>query len=350
MGRHRKNRHLNEAPTYTGHFQTTTKIEQINYSSQGFEEKVIQEIPDINILQKDDFVTWIRVHGMSDEQAIIDLIKCVGLTELAARDVLTTPHIVSVEEYDKNIFIVMPVSYMHENENLVEQIAFIMGKNYLITIQESDHLFFDSIYNAIKVGNYFKYMSRKSDFLLASMINEVINYYGDYIIQLEDQLENLEDELLDFKTQTRKDLITDIQERRRHVIALRKVLIPFKDQLAKLLRTDGTLINRQEHPYFKDIYNQLLYLLQNIESCREILSSLVDLYLNNNDVKMNQIMKQLTLVATIFIPLTFLVGVWGMNFKFMPELDWRYGYLFAWGIMIAIGIAVMIWVKKKDWL
>jgi magnesium transporter len=184
---------------------------------------------------------------------------------------------------------------------------------------------------------------------MASIINEVVSFYGDEVMQLEDNLEDLEDQLLDIK-QIHSDLITEIQEKRREMIHLRKLLFPFKEQLSKLLRVDPGLIQKQEVPYFKDIYDQLLYILQNLESCREILSSLVDLYLNNNDVKMNVVMKQLTLVATIFIPLTFLVGVWGMNFKFMPELDWRYGYLFAWVLMVGIGAFVWWYLKKKEWI
>lgn len=349
MGRHKKNRSLNELPAYTGHFKTPTTIYQINYSPTGFEEKDINKVPDINILKDENSVSWIRVHGMSDAKMIIDLIQCVGLSELDARDILTTQHIMSIEEYAETVFIVIPVTYTQNDKTSSEQFCFILGRNFLITIQESDFSLFDTIYNALKKGNYQKYLNRKSDFLLASMLNEVINDYGDTVVRLEDHLESLEDELLDFRSQTRKELITDIQERRRDVIALRKVLSPFKDQFAKLLRADDDLIRTSELPYFKDIYDQLLYILQNIESCREILSSLVDLYLNNNDVKMNQIMKQLTLVATIFIPLTFLVGVWGMNFKFMPELDWRYGYLFAWISMIVVGIAIWLWIKKKYW-
>ncbi|MDL2222773.1 magnesium/cobalt transporter CorA [Bacteroidales bacterium OttesenSCG-928-M11] len=348
MGRHKKNRNLNEQPAYTGFFKTPTTIHQINYSPQGFEEKEITALPDINNLREDS-VSWIRVHGMTDEEMIIKLVKSIGLSELDARDILTTQHIMSVEEYTHALFVVMPVSYTKEDRTLTEQVCFIMGYNFLITIQESDYTFFNTIYNALKTGNYQKYLSKKADFLLASMLNEMINYYGDSVVRIEDHLESLEDELLDFRSQTRKDLITDIQEQRRKVIALRKVLSPFKDQFIKLFRTENELIRTHELPYFKDIYDQLLYILQNIESCREILSSLVDLYLNNNDVKMNQIMKQLTIVATIFIPLTFLVGIWGMNFKFMPELNWHYGYLFAWISMIGLGIGIWVWIKKKYW-
>jgi magnesium transporter len=336
-------------PVYTGQFQTQTHIRVLNYSQHDFIEKEMSEIAEIQSIINENCVTWIRVSGMTNAGLIIDLIKSVGLNELDARDILTTQHIMSIEEYDKNIFIVMPVTYTAGEQKITEQVALITGKNYLISIQESEHPLFESICGEIKNDKYLKFNNRKSDFLMASILNEVVTYYGDEVVQLEDNLEDLEDQLLDIR-QIHKDLITEIQEKRREMIHLRKLLFPFKEQFSKLLRVDPGLIQKQEVPYFKDIYDQLLYILQNLESCREILSSLVDLYLSNNDVKMNVVMKQLTLVATIFIPLTFLVGVWGMNFKFMPELDWRYGYLFAWVLMVGIGGFVWWYLKRKEWI
>lgn len=346
---HRKgNRYLNDHPVYTGQFKTKTHIECVTYSSQNFSEKEAQTAKEALSHIAENCVTWIRVFGMTDIRLIIDLIKGVGLNEWDAKDILTTQHIMSIEEYDKNIFIVLPISYFIDGQKYSEQLAIIMGKNYLISIKESNHSIFDHIYEGIKNNKNQKFGNRNSSFLMASVLNEVINFYGEEIVHLEDELEELEDQLLDINHK-KSDMISDIQGKRRELISIRKMLTPFKDQLSKLLRVDPGLIDEIDIPYFKDIYDQLLYILQNIESCREILSSLVDLYLSNNDVKMNRVMKQLTLVATIFIPLTFLVGVWGMNFEFMPELGWKYGYLFAWIIMIAIGIVVWWYMKKKDW-
>ncbi|MDL2243651.1 magnesium/cobalt transporter CorA [Bacteroidales bacterium OttesenSCG-928-J19] len=345
----KRNRHLNEQPTYTGQFNVSTRVQLITYSNHSFKEQNLERVDNIRSHFSNKSVSWIRVHGMTDSTKIISLVTALGLDETDAKDILTTQHIAMVEENDTNVFIVVPISYIHEGQVIREQLAFIMGSDYLVSIQESDHTLFRSIYNAVESNNYQKFGNRKSDYLLASIINEVINYYADYITYLEDELEVLEDDLLDTRQLSPEGMITRIQEKRREVISLRKRLTPFKDQLAKLLRVDEDLIHTQEIPYFKDIYDQLLFILQNIESCREILSSLVDIYLNNNDVRMNQIMKQLTLVATIFIPLTFIVGVWGMNFRFMPELNWRYGYLFAWILMIGVGIGVWWYMKKKRW-
>jgi len=285
---------------------------------------------------------------MTDSDKIIELVESFKLSIVDAKRILTTQYIMSVEEYDENLLIIMPAVYHSDGQTKTEQVVFIMGKNYIITIQESNHPFFDHVYSEIKNTQYLKFSNRKSDFMLASMINEIINSYGDEVVRLEDDLEELEDQLLDVK-QIQNMLISSIQEKRREMIHLRKSLFPFKSELAKLLRVDTELINNQENPYFKEIYDQSIYILQNLEYCREILSSLIDLYLNNNDLKMNIVMKQLTVVATIFIPLTFLAGVWGMNFKFMPELGFKYGYLIAWIMMICIGVVIWFYMKRKKW-
>jgi magnesium transporter len=347
MSHHKKNRNLDETPAYTGQFQTKTHIQVLKYSQHSCSEILPQTIDEIPALLDDDSVTWIRVFGMTDAAQIIRLIKHFGLSELDAKDILTTQHIMSIEEYDHNLFAVMPVIDRENGELQTEQLALIVGTHYLITIQESDKLLFETICCAIRSDEYQKFNHHQADFLAASIINEVISRYSDEVVQLENTLEDFEDKLLDIQ-QLHKDLNPLIQAKRREMIALRKLLIPFKDQLAKLLRVDQELIHSREIPYFKDIYDQLLYTLQSLESCREILSSLVDLYLNNNDVKMNLEMKQLTVVATIFIPLTFLVGVWGMNFKYMPELEWRYAYPISWGIMLLIGLLVWWYLKRKE--
>jgi len=347
--RQKDNRHLNEKPVYTGIFNVSTKIYWISYAPDFFSEKQINHVEDIPDVLDERYIHWFNVTGMNDSNMIIELVKRFGLNELDAKDILTAQHIMMVEEYGDNLFIVMPVGYSVNDLAVSEQLALIKGRNYLIMIRENDHPLFDNVYSFIKNTNNQRFMSRKTEFLMASIINNVIVNYSDEIIRLEDRLEDYEDMLLDTKNLS-SGLITDIQEERREMIRLRRLLFPFKEQLAKLLHANPALIDPQEIPFFKDIYDQLLFVIHHLESCREIISSLVDLYLNNNDVKMNHVMKQLTLVSTIFIPLTFLVGVWGMNFSVMPELGWKYGYLAAWCIMIGLAFLVWYYLKKKDWM
>ncbi len=334
---------------YTGEKTTPTGIHFIQYSENFFLEQKINDTKEIIPLMQNNYVHWIKVSGMNNPDLIVDLVKKFGLNILDAKDILTPQHIATVEEFDENIFIVLTAVYNKkgDEELYTEHIALILGKNYVISFQESNEPLFDNIYKATK-ENSMRIDNKNADFLLATLLNEIIKNYNNCLSQLEDSLEDLEEKLLDINS-LKDNLISEIQEKRRNTITLRKILSPLKDQFSKLLRADNSLIQQHELPFYKDLYDQLLYVLQNMEFCREIISSLIDLYLNNNDLKMNFIMKRLTVVSTIFIPLTFLVGVWGMNFKFMPELDWKYGYFCAWGLMIITGIIVWIFLKKRRW-
>ncbi len=344
-----KKRHLSSKITYTGTGKTPTNIQLIQYGESGHTEEKITGWEGILSRINDQTVSWIRVSGLNDPDLIINLVKGFGLTIMDAKDILDIQQIITVEEYDNNVFVSLPAQYNNdEGEDITEHIALILGNNYVVSFQENDNLLFEGVIASIK-ENIHRINNKKADFLFANLLNVVIDNYSDCVSILEEDLENLEDKLLDINN-LEKNLIGSIQEKRREMIRLRKLLLPFKGEFAKLLRVDTALIGEMEIPYYKDIYDQLLYILQNIESCREIMSSLVDLYLNNNDVQMNEVMKRLTVVSTIFIPLTFLVGVWGMNFDIMPELDWRYGYLFSWAVMIIIALYLIWFMKKKGWL
>lgn len=342
-----KNMHLSGTLHYTGHKHTPTDVHLIQYASTHFYEQKTNDIRQIISEMKESSVNWLRVTGMNNPDLIADIVKDFGLNVLDAKDVLTPEHIVTIEEFESTIFLVLTAIYYAPQQIATEHISLILGENFVISFQESEEPFFENVYHAMKNGSL-KIENRGADFLLAVMLSEIIDQYTETISRLEDDLEDLEDKLLDFGNND-KNIMAVIQERRRDVIHLRKILLPLKEQFVKLLRSDKTLIQKSQLPFYRDLNDQILYILQTVESCREITSSLVDLYLNNNGLKMNMIMKQLTIVATIFIPLTFLAGIWGMNFKNMPELNYEYSYLYAWIVMIATGLLIWLYFKKKNW-
>ncbi len=219
MRAQKANRHLNELPTYTGQFKTKTQIQVIQYSSHDLSEKETNNIAEIQSCICPDCVTWIRVSGMSDSNTIIELVKSLDLSMLDAKRILTTQYIMSVEEYDNNLLVIMPSVCYVNGETRTEQVIFILGKNYIVSIHESNYPFFEHIYSEIQNKQFLKFNNRKSDFILASMINEVINNYGDEVMRLENDLEELEDQLLDVK-QIQDTLIGIIQEKRRQEIHL----------------------------------------------------------------------------------------------------------------------------------
>lgn len=179
------------------------------------------------------------------------------------------------------------------------------------------------------------------------MINELTANYISVAMSIGDDLEDLESELI--AAADGRGIGGRLQIHRRRYMDLKRVVLPLRDQYTKLLRSDAGLIHAANRPFFNDVNDHLQNASQLIDGCRETLSSLMDLYTANNDMRMNDIMKRLTIVSTIFIPLTFLVGVWGMNFRYMPELEWRHGYAVAWGVMLAVGAAAYFVFRTKRW-
>jgi len=207
--------------------------------------------------------------------------------------------------------------------------------------------YFPDDFGVLKSNDVLKIRGRQSDYLLSVLLNSIMGNYIATVSTIDDSLEDLEEELLTISDGN--DIGIQIQALRRQYMLMKKAILPLKEQYVKLLRAENSLMHKVNRAFFNDVNDHLQFVLQTIEICRETLSSLVDLYISNNDLRMNDIMKRLTIVSTIFIPLTFLVGVWGMNFKIMPELDCRYGNVYAWILMLLVGGAVYWFFRKKKW-
>ena len=264
------------------------------------------------------------------------------------QDILNAEHLTKIEEHDTyNVVILKQLSVDEENTYTPQQLCIVQGSNFVLTFMEHDSDFFNEIHTALK-NNTLKIRNRQSDFLLSVMLNSVMASFMSIISRMEDQLEDMEESLL--SPQTRSGLkLEDIQPYRKDARLIKKCILPLKEQMSKLFHTDNVLLHKANRPFFNDVNDHLQFVLQTLDGCRDMISALVDLYLSNNDQRMNNIMKQLTIVSTIFIPLTFLAGIWGMNFEWMPELGWKYGYLMAWGLMLVTGIGVYLFFKRKKW-
>ncbi len=349
--RHRKcNRHLSDTYYYSGVHETVTHI-----SLTQFDEKTLSAhdvktpVPDFKKLISNDKTNWFQVTGLTDSETITHIVKECGLHNLDAKDILTPQHVIKIEEYDERFMIILNSCYYNENKELhSEHISIIVAGNVVVTFTESNNPVFEGVTRALQ-ENLLNIRKKGSGLLLAFLLNTVIANLVESASEVEILLEDIEEELLDTSLKQRDNIGLKIQERRRDYIMIRKNSQPLKEQFAKLMRSETGIITPDLLPIYTDIADQIQFVIQTIEGCREIISSLVDLFISNNDLKMNAIMKRLTVVSTIFIPLTFLVGVWGMNFSAMPELDWKYGYLAAWIIMIISGVFTWLFLKKKEW-
>ena len=298
-------------------------------------------------------INWLQVHGMKDTETIREICSHFEIDFLVLQDILNANHPTKIEEHDKYIVLILKIFYpnTHKGEDeldelLQQQVCIILGSNYVLTFLEKETDFFDDVNTALR-NDVLKIRSRQTDYLFSVLLNSVMGNYISTISSIDDALEDLEEELLTITEGY--DIGIQIQALRRQYMLMKKAILPLKEQYVKLLRAENLLIHKVNSAFFNDVNDHLQFVLQTIEICRATLSSLVDLNISNNDLRMHHIMKRLTIVSTIFIPLTFLAGVWGMNYKWMPELDWRYFYLFAWLVMGIIGIIVYLFFKKKNW-
>ena len=342
------NRRLSENYMYTGELETKTGIRLVQYNSEMLEVKDITSLTSFTPLVSKKCVSWIHVTGLTDAAQVTSLVKEFGLHNLDAKDILTPEHVVKIDVFENHALIILNDCYYDVNSELhSEHLSLILTNDTVISFTESNNPLFDATLNALQ-SNLLGICARKADTLLAFLLNHVTVSLVDSASRIEDMLEDLEEELLDIKG-NRINFGESIQKKRREYMMIKKSVLPLKEQFNKLLLSGNPLINKDTLPLFRDANDQLQYVTQSMEGCREIISSLVDLYISNNDLRMNAIMKRLTVMSTIFIPLTFLAGVWGMNFRLMPELSWEYGYLIAWGVMLLTGLLTWLYMKRKDW-
>ena len=343
------NRHLADKYLYAGEHETQTGIRLTQYNEQTLRTKeVLVSDPSFSQLADPGVINWFEVSGLTNAEAITRIVKDFGMHNLDAKDILTPQHVVKIEEYKGKMLIILnSCSYDENNEMRSEHISILVAGNTVITFTESDNPVFEVSHKALS-SNMLNIRKRGTGLLLAFLMNSVIANLVESASKVEEMLEDIEEALLDPKNE-QKDIGSLVQLRRHDYLLIRKNSQPLKDQFSKLLRTENGIITPEILPIYGDLQDQLQYVIQTTENCREILSSLIDLYISNNDLRMNAIMKRLTIVSTLFIPLTFLAGIWGMNFKMMPELGWEYGYLLAWGLMIAVGLSTWLYMRRKGW-
>jgi len=344
------NRYFADEYTYVGHSRTKTRIKLISYNENTLVSSNIEtDTPSFKSHIKDDCINWFQIQGMTDSEMICRFLKEFNMRNMDIRDILTPNHVVKIDNNPTNIFVILN-SCMFNNRDKIysEHVAIIVMENVVITFTESDIPFFESVENSLDLDTM-SLRSQESGMLLAFLMNSILVDLIEAAAMVEKRLEEMEDLLLS-KHDNLSGMGQGIQDCRHAYLIIRKSTHPLKEDFPKLIAPKKYIIDESVVPVFDDLFDQLKYAIQVSENSKEVLSSLVDLYATNNDLRMNVIMKRLTVVSTLFIPITFLVGVWGMNFTIMPELDWEYGYLFSWITLIVTAAFTWGFMKKKKWI
>lgn len=293
-------------------------------------------------------VHWLNFHDISNVSHIESFCENQEFDRLTAEDILSLKQRPKLEEFDNYMFFsIRSVLPVNESSRLVpEQISFILGDHYLISLQErsSDH--FTEIRTKIenKLG---KVRDRGADFLLFRMLDAIVDNYFEVLEDVTKSIRRLESKAL---RNTNRETLLEIEGQKRKLNSLRKIVIPLKDITLQIENGDLPYITKQNAHYFVDLKDSCLSVVDEIDSSKQELEGLTNLYYASQGQRMNEVMKVLTVVSTIFIPLTFIVGVYGMNFDNMPELKWKYGYLMSWIAMIGISILLLVFFIRKGWL
>lgn len=343
-----KNNLLSEQLAYIGGSRTPTHLHLCSYNAEHICMQDGKDIEELAPYLNKNAINWIQIHGFQNTEAIQHICQYFNVDFLTIQDILNSNHQTKIEQHDTYNVVILKLLSSNDDIYMPQQIAIVQGGNFLLTFIEKETDFLNDI-NAALEKNVLKIRNRQSDFLLSVILNSVMASFISIISELEDGLEDLEEQLLS-PDQDEVPGIESIQQYRRNFRVIKKCILPLKEEISKLLHTaDNELLHKANRPFFNDVNDHLQFVLQTLDGCRDMISALVDIYLSNNDQRMNSIMKQLTVVSTIFIPLTFLAGIWGMNFQWMPELGWRYGYIFAWALMLILVAAIYFYFKRKKW-
>ncbi|MEI8172217.1 MAG: magnesium/cobalt transporter CorA [Deltaproteobacteria bacterium] len=327
----------------------TTKITLLDYDESGSQERDIRTVSECRPYKDRLSVTWIHIDGLHDTHVLQELGDIFGLHALTLEDILNTDQRPKMEDFGEYIYIVLKTfdhSGDQRNEIIPEQISIIIGSGLVISFQEKETDLFKPIRDRIKAG---KGRLRKSgaDYLAYTLIDAIVDHYFGILELLGEKIELLEESLV---RNPSMETLQAIQHLKREMLFLRKSVWPLRETINSIERSESPLIHETTGIYLKDIYDHTIQVIDTIETFRDMLSSMLDIYLSSISNRLNEVMKVLTIIATIFMPLTFLAGVYGMNFKYMPELEWPWGYFMIWGIMLAIAISMIFFFRKRKWL
>jgi magnesium transporter len=324
-------------------------ISVLNYSENEFSEsspKSIEEV--ISIVNSHQGVSWVNIDGLHDVPSIEQICNFIGVHKLSMEDVLSVGQRPKLEEYNDYLQAVIKILSLDPDDGNVdyEQLTFILKGNILISFQEKTGDIFNSVRNRIREG---KGMIRKrgAGYLLYALIDLIVDHYFIIIENLSEKLEDLETEILD---NADKNSLNKLHALRRETLLLRRTIYPLREMVGKFEKLEEPLINNDIKVFIRDLYDHTVKVIENIDILRDMSSGLIDLYMNTASNKMNEIMKVLTIMSAIFIPITFIAGLYGMNFVNMPELQYQNGYYIILGIMMVVLIGMLIFLKRKKWI
>jgi len=329
------------------------RTEEVRITLLDYDEDRVEEKTDVTLSACLPFkalptVTWVNLTGIHDVDIIKEFGEAFHIHPLILEDIVHTGQRPKLEDLGDYLYIVvkMLVKGSLEHDFDAEQVSIILGSNFVLSFQEREGDVFDSIRDRIKKG---KGRIRKagSDYLAYRLIDAIVDNYFVILEAVGERIEGIQEDVL---AQPDPSTLKQIQDTKREMILLRKSIWPLREAISGMERGESPLIREGVRPYLRDVYDHTIQVIDTVETFRDTISGTLDIYLSSLSNRMNEVMKVLTIIATIFIPLTFIAGIYGMNFKHMPELEWEWGYLTVWIVVIVLGCLMLWGFKRKKWL
>jgi magnesium transporter len=324
------------------------KLSVIDYNLNNAKFEELESVSELTHYIEKDTVSWLNVSGLHKPEIIDKIGDEYDIHSLTLEDILNTEQRPKVEIYDDYVFIVLKMlQYNDQKKELdAEQVSLILGQNYLITFQEKEGDVFDRVRSWIEKGQG-RIRKKGADYLAYALIDAVVDHYFLVLERFGDRIENLEEKVF---SDPDSAMVSEIQKMKGDLIYIRKSVWPLRESVNILLRDELNFINSENMVFLRDLYDHIIQVIDTVETFREMSSGLLDVYLSSISNRMNEVMKVLTIIATIFIPLTFIAGIYGMNFQYMPELEVPWAYPVVWAVFVIVAIVMVLYFRRKKWL
>jgi len=330
------------------------RLRAIDYTPEAVREHALDDPADARAFRNGESVSWVNVDGLHETDVIRTLGELFGIHPLVLEDILNTEHRPKFEDHERYLFITLKMLQFDEETASVvlEQVSLVLGANYVISFQERPGDVFDPVRRRLDGGKG-RIRGAGPDYLAYALLDCVVDHYFSVLEKLGNAVEALEHEIAEDPDQR---IMREIHRLKREMVTLRRSVWPLREVLSALERQETALIQHDTRLFLRDVYDHTVQVIDSVESQRELVTGLLDLYLSSVSNKMNEVMKVLTIIATIFIPLSFVAGLYGMNFNpdaspwNMPELDWYWGYPAILALMAAVGVGMLVYFKRKKWM
>ncbi len=325
-----------------------TRITILDYDAEHVEEREIHAVEELAPYVGKPSVTWIDVAGIH-EPKVIEQIGCqFQIHPLLMEDIMNTTQRPKIDDLGKYICLILKILSFDETtmELRIEQLSIVFSDDFVLSFQESESGIFKPLRDRIR-NSLGRIRKMGTDYLTYSLLDAVVDHYFVVMEKMGEKIDSLEDEVV---SNPKREILRSVQQLRDEILLVRRSVWPLREVISLLERAESPLVDKSSSFFFRDVYEHTIQVMDTVDTYRDILSGMFDIYLSSVSNRLNEVMKVLTIIATIFMPLTFLAGVYGMNFENMPELKWQYGYFMVLGVMLAVAMGMLVYFRKKKWI